>query len=312
MPFEGEKFEEILTPSEKEEEEKLEEKDEIEERLTEREKIIEDVFKESWEIELEKGIEKLNSNLKEFVSIEREEVALEKYGHIDFIAFEGKRGKHFGYYSPEMIKKDKLFVEEREREWKEEKERQKKKGEREYREYLEKERDGELFERYVTVIFHKFLGKDFFVARSSRYDDYKNHVDTLLIDRETGVPFCAFDEVCETSGPRFEKKKEEIFRKNKEGGAHIKYGYRFEKGKLVPDSLSNVPIFYLALDKWTLKDCIKTISPSLSEKSPSEKLAFDTLKSEIMRQIEELESRLPPISPIRKKIEFIEKKLFKF
>jgi len=299
MPFEGEKFK---TPPISPEEEPPE--GETEKELVEGEEIMEEVFKETQEIELDKGIEAINDDLKEIVSERKEEgYEVEENGHIDFLAFKNERGRHFGYYSPTLIEEDRKFVERKEKEWKEEKESQKRKGEKWYQEWLKKERDGELLERYITVIFDEFLGEKFDVLRTSRLDDYKNHVDTLLLDKETGIPLCAFDEVADTSGPRFEKKKEEILKKNLEGGVFIKYGYRIEKGKISPDSLSNIPVFYLAMDKWSLRDSIKKDSPA------TRRGAFSGLSFAMKKQIEVLREKLSSISPVRKKLESIEKKL---
>jgi len=45
-------------------------------------------------------------------------------------------------------------------------------------------KEGEQFEIIKTIIFNKFLGNDFVVVRSSLYDDFKNGVDNIILDKK--------------------------------------------------------------------------------------------------------------------------------
>lgn len=88
-------------------------------------------------------------------------------------------------------------------------------------------KSGEQLEMLKTVIFHKFLGKDFHTLRTSTYDDYRNGVDNLIIEKETGNIVGAFDEVLDSPiGERSEEKKEKIFKRNRDKGGLIRYAFK--------------------------------------------------------------------------------------
>jgi len=127
------------------------------------------------------------------------------------------------------------------------------------------QRDGErnpanLTEMALTVSLHKFLGNDFIVARASRFDDYNNGVDQVIVDKQTGDVICGFDEVLGHQGDDGgEKKKKKMERIREKGGVQIKYGASLENGRLVPSSIKNVPAFYLSLSKEELKDLLEAL-----------------------------------------------------
>jgi hypothetical protein len=73
--------------------------------------------------------------------------------------------------------------------------------------------DGERFEVLKTIVFYKFLNEKFIIVRTSSYDDVQNHVDNLIVEKETGNIVCAFYEVSAISGPEFIKKQERFLKK---------------------------------------------------------------------------------------------------
>jgi hypothetical protein len=155
--------------------------------------------------------------------------------------------------------------------------------------------DGERMEVFKTILFHKFIGKNFIVVRSSIYDDFKNKVDNVIINKETGEVVCAFDEVClrdSNFDSRKKDKKNIIFEKNRRGGAKIKYGLFLQKENdkmvLKKGEIQGVPIFYLSLEKNDLDDGIKSLAWSLDKISEKEKEIWEKFKILLKEQGEEI------------------------
>jgi len=145
--------------------------------------------------------------------------------------------------------------------------------------------DGERFEALKTIVFYKFLNKKFIVTRTAPYDDAQNHVDNLIVEKETGDIVCAFDEVSAISSPEFIKKQERFLRNNI-NGAKVKYGILSTKDGLIKGKIENIPIFYLALPPERINEGIKNLT-SLEEISDYEEKLWAyfvaTLQSQIAR-----------------------------
>jgi hypothetical protein len=142
----------------------------------------------------------------------------------------------------------------------------------------EKTTKGSVFEIFKTSLFNKFLKEDFLVLRTSRYDDIKNGVDNMILEKNGKNVICAIDDVTQTKlSTYFEEKKKEILHKNLElNGVKIKYGVYFEKDKngqkvLRKGPLENIPLFYLPLTQDYLKEGLNNFIPSLNEYSDYEK-----------------------------------------
>ena len=138
------------------------------------------------------------------------------------------------------------------------------------------------------------MKKDFVVLRSSAYDDIKNGVDNIIIERSTGNLVCALDEVEDTSGKIYEKKKEAVLNRNIErNGVNLKYGLTFEKEgdkmKLKLGEMKGLPIFYLALPKDHVEKGIKSFIPSEGQSSDYEKKLFSYFIASLNSQIKALE-----------------------
>lgn len=201
-------------------------------------------------------------------------------------------------YSPSKVKKDKEKIQELEEEWKA------------LEASLRKEKkEGEELEVLKTLIFHKFCGKELLVVRSSRFDDIFNHVDNLMVEKETGNPVCAYDEVIGTSGELLLRKREKVLLRNTEGGVRLKYGISLQKGKIELGRISELPIFYLTYPKEEFKRGIKELR-SLEEKSPYEEKIFAFFVALLDSQIKTLYLKSLP-SLVEERIKKFEKFLKK-
>lgn len=153
-------------------------------------------------------------------------------------------------------------------------------------EKINKRRAGNRLEVLKTAIFHKNLGSEFIVVRSSLYDDIKGGVDNLILEKKTGNLVCAFDEVASSkkAGEKgrqiYEKKKARILKKNTEGGSSLKYGLKMDRKKSGMSfnlgKVENIPIFYLALSPETVQQGIRNFRASIAEQSDFEKSLFNS------------------------------------
>lgn len=143
-------------------------------------------------------------------------------------------------------------------------------------------------EMAVTISLHRLLSERFIVARACAYDDYRNHVDNVLIDKETGAVVCGFDEVLGYEGDDGGEKKEEKIKKIlAKGGSSLKYGATIEDGKIVRHELKNIPTFYLSLSKVELDNLLKDLKAASAVPTANEKnLGLKMLES-LGRQYEE-------------------------
>ena len=173
---------------------------------------------------------------------------------------------------------------------------------------------GILFEIFKTSLFNKFLKENFLILRSSRYDDIKNGVDNLILEKNEKNVICAIDDVTQTKlSGYFEEKKKEILHKNLElNGAQLKYGVYFEKDKngqrlLKKGPLKNIPLFYLPLTQDYLKEGLNNFIPSLNEYSDYEKKLMKYFLSAFMFQIRMMELESHKNDEFLKKISIVKK-----
>ena len=125
---------------------------------------------------------------------------------------------------------------------------------------------GERFERLKTAILYKAFKEKFIVVRSSLYDDIRNGVDNVIVEKETGNVICAMDEITtneKNTASRFENKKEDAERKNiEEGGAKLEYGISVKEGKIIKKKIGDIPVLCVSIDQETLKKTERSfISP---------------------------------------------------
>ncbi|MEK9135164.1 MAG: hypothetical protein AAB451_02595 [Patescibacteria group bacterium] len=232
-------------------------------------------FENKREFAVEEKREQLNDFLESMsLQLKAEGMPVGNDCRVDMGAFEGA-------YSPEVIKKDEEMIEKYRKEW--------------YGSSAESGvgNPGEDLEMLKSAIFYKNLKKDFVVLRSSAYDDIKNGADNIIIERSTGNVVCALDEVEDTAGKVYEKKKETVLNRNIErNGVSLKYGLAFEKAgdkmKLKFGAMKGLPIFYLALPESHVEEGIKNFDPS-EESSDYEKKLFSYFIASLNSQIRALE-----------------------
>jgi hypothetical protein len=113
---------------------------------------------------------------------------------------------------------------------------------------------GEIFEILKTLLFHEFLNESFVVVRASRFDDIKNGIDNIIIDKETGSIVCAFDEVSALPHDRRSDEKTGKILSESQQGTSLKYSLVLKDGEIVPGpELRNIPIFCLRLSPKEVK-----------------------------------------------------------
>ncbi len=163
-----------------------------------------------------------------------------------------------------------------------------------YREQHQKQK-GIQFEKAKTALFHKFMKGQFIVVRTSAHDDFRNKVDNLMINLETGGAVCALDEVrTQKEDTRAQEKIEYIKDKAQKGGMTIKYGFTFEdkgqgKKELSLKELKNVPIFCLALDSEDVDKLLEGIGDINALPSQIEKEIFQKLVASLSDQMKILD-----------------------
>jgi hypothetical protein len=180
---------------------------------------------------------------------------------------------------------------------------------------LREKKLSEICEMLVMAILHKNLKENFVVVRTSEYDDIRNGIDTVILDKNTGSIVCAVDEIDETSGLRLEEKKEKIMHKNRDrSGGFLKYGLYFEKGEggmeLKRGLVDNVPLFYYAISRDDLKS---TLAEFLSSQtvSPTEKTIFESFLRSSLEQIDLL--RNESLHPrLRENLELFERSISQY
>ncbi len=101
-------------------------------------------------------------------------------------------------------------------------------------------------EKFFMVLFRKALGPDFLVMRSSDYDDYKNSVDMIIVNKKTNEVIATFDDVHDrNNGERTAEKNKKIIKQAQSGGVSIEYVPVIIDGQITKKKYSNVPNFYL-------------------------------------------------------------------
>lgn len=221
-----------------------------------------------------KGLEKLQT------VVERVAYGLEKEGVPVDEECRVRMGDFSSIYPPQEIERDKKIVAGYEREWY---------GAVSADETRERrmQNEGEQLEALKTIIFNKSLGRGFIAVRTCLYDDIENKVDNILIDKKTGNVVCAFDEVGETSGVRYEEKRKKIIERS-EGGVTVKYGLKIDAaGKVMPAKVFGVPVFYLCLNRQILNRAIEALNPDTQSIPGLEKDLLRYFLESLLLQIEE-------------------------
>ncbi|PIY96387.1 MAG: hypothetical protein COY66_04165 [Candidatus Kerfeldbacteria bacterium CG_4_10_14_0_8_um_filter_42_10] len=228
------------------------------------------------------NFEKLRDLLKKIAeALNKEGLPVTEEARIDMKAFYRSRQNPNSPYQKEEVKKDETYVAEMERKFQEQRGRNYPAGQN-------KEGRGEKVEMLKTAVFHKMVGNQFAVMRSSRYDDIKNGVDNVVVDKETGGIICAFDEVADNTGSRFKEKEAAILDERNKNGASLKYGIIQKGEQIIESEIKNIPTLYLCLSPEDLDRGMEELIPELGQASEFEKKLFDYFVKTIEAQISAL------------------------
>jgi hypothetical protein len=140
-------------------------------------------------------------------------------------------------------------------------------------------------EMAMTILLHKAFGDKYIVVRASKFDDYFNGIDNVLVNKETGDVICAFDEVrTNDRSPREYEKKERSRKKAEHGGATLKYGFRTQGDQTITkQSIHSIPIYCLGLQSEDCSLLIQDISYSDKRSNPTlVKQNLNTTESRIL------------------------------
>ena len=181
-------------------------------------------------------------------------VHLDQQGHIRMSSFRRCRPS-------EEIRRHQQYVRDREQEIRERS--------------LEAETESELFEYLVPIMFTKLVGDKAIVVRTAKYDDMKNGIDTVIINRETGDIACSVDEVVSSAERRLHKKERRVLSINSER-AHLDYSYmKKEDGSFQPSPYSgDFPLCSLSVPKGAVYKIINQTG-NLTEVTEFEKKVFN-------------------------------------
>ncbi|MBC8465362.1 MAG: hypothetical protein H8D63_03275 [Parcubacteria group bacterium] len=150
----------------------------------------------------------------------------------------------------------------------------------------------EQWEMYVSVLFNELFGEDFFVLRTSTFDDYVSGVDTLIIHKETGEVVCAVDEVSLGKNSKGKQRKQEkVCRANEEGGKKVKYGVVKKDGHFVMGENKHVPVLYADITVEDLQRMLLLSSMTTPERGvhPEEIVLCKRLLDDMEVQTSEME-----------------------
>lgn len=140
---------------------------------------------------------------------------------------------------------------------------------------------GSLAETAITLLLDKYLGDRFISVRASKWDDYENGIDNFLLDTKTGAVVCGLDELFnDLNQASSEKKEEKVMNKFLKGGAYAKYGLKKDEGMdaVEINRLSNLPTFFIAIDRNDLVDILENIN-SVNSNPAEERIIKDIIFS---------------------------------
>ncbi|MBL8030417.1 MAG: hypothetical protein JNN11_04170 [Candidatus Doudnabacteria bacterium] len=163
-------------------------------------------------------------------------------------------------------------------------------------ETLKKEKVGYRAEITLTVLLQKILGKNFWVVRSSEYDDNKFGVDTIIVNKETGEAVCGLDDAVEDENTsslqgvvsKGNLKRDQVKSHILQGrGGYAKYGLMVNRGQLQRAKMTNLPMFFLGITDSQLKELIHAMQPNSHHISQKEKESFALLVASLKEQLTE-------------------------
>lgn len=133
---------------------------------------------------------------------------------------------------------------------------------------------GEQMERFSTALLYKIfkeLGMNYIAVRTSRCDDIRHKIDSVIFDTKNGRIIGTVDMVVSQEGrERFEDKRKHTFASNaRRGGGKLDYGLDVKDGKIIKAKRKNVPVACINLPAGDFKTILKEVDlcgSGLSEK----------------------------------------------
>jgi hypothetical protein len=176
---------------------------------------------------------------------------------------------------------------------------------------LKKSGYGEKLEKLLFINLNRMLAPDYFVMHSSEYDDTANGVDFVIVEASTGIVACGFDGVYdEKGGERHRTKIKKLRKKAEKNGASIKYGFKFQNGEIIKQSLHNLPNLFLNMNLEDIRRMEKEMNFLCGEgQNPSEfeNDVFDKLLSSLENQLDDFRSNEKINSKVRENLDIFEK-----
>jgi len=176
---------------------------------------------------------------------------------------------------------------------------------------LKKAGYGEKLEKLLFINLNRMLAPDYFVMHSSEYDDTANGIDFVIVEASTGIVACGFDGVYdEKEGERYKTKIKKLRKKAEKNGASIKYGFKFQNGKIIKQSLHNLPNLFLNMNLEDIRRMEKEMNFSYGdnqEPSEFENEVFDRLLVSLEEQLDDFKSNEKVNSKVRENLDIFEK-----
>ena len=149
------------------------------------------------------------------------------------------------------------------------------KREQMHREQDENSIESELFEHLVPIIFTKIASDRVIAVRTAKYDDLKNGIDTIVINRENGDIVCSIDEIIFSSEATLRKKENRLISVN-DKRAYLNYPYhKKEDGSFEPSRFGgDFPLCYLPIPRGIVLKIISQMG-GLNEVTDLERKAFN-------------------------------------
>ncbi len=167
-----------------------------------------------------------------------------------------------------------------------------------------------LTEMALTLLIHKKLGPDFIVARASKYDDYNNGIDYVIIHIPSGETVCGLDAVIGNQGDDGGLKKEDKIRRIMDkGGARLRYGAKIKDGQLVRAAIDKLPVFSMSLSKEELASLQSDLKNKPEEITPGEEKIFNKLLNSLSDQADDNKDLSQKNQEMLRKIESVLEKL---
>ncbi len=149
---------------------------------------------------------------------------------------------------------------------------------------------GEMWEMYAATLFHRMFGKEYFIMRSSRFDDIARGVDMLIVHKETVDVVCAIDDVGVRKGSlAIEEKRRRTEEANRKGGKSVKYGIVKKDNQFFLGKNNYVPVLYADITFDTFQDMLSHMTSEGVSDDKVERALCERILGGMEKQFNEIE-----------------------